>query len=202
VTNSIVPPDRPHIYAFTSKRLVILASMVFMLVALSLMLGIRIERYQQSSLTGAGADIPYAGSFEKVVSEAPKPSDPKPAATPEAAESQPAKPVVAKPQPAKPRIVKATPKAQAVAPAPPKTDKKHYAIQVESSSDKGRAMLQIDVLNKKGFAAFIEEVDIAGKGTYYRVMIGPFLTKAQASDERISLMKDPKYANSLIRYIP
>ena len=161
----------------------------------------------QSGLTGAGADIPYGGSSEKVVSAAPKPSDPEPAetskaVTPKTAEPQPAKPVATKPPPPKPRIVKAAPKAQAIAPAPQKTDKKHYAIQVESSSNKGRATLQIDVLKKKGFAAFIEEVNIEGKGTYYRVMIGPFLTKAQASDERNSLMKDPKYANSLIRYIP
>ncbi|GAB4333375.1 MAG: hypothetical protein Kow0099_05270 [Candidatus Abyssubacteria bacterium] len=42
------PPSRPYVYAFSSGRLVVLACMVLALTALSVMLGIRIERFQQS----------------------------------------------------------------------------------------------------------------------------------------------------------
>ena len=42
-------PDKARVYAFGNKRLVLLACMVLLLIALSMMLGIRIERHQQSA---------------------------------------------------------------------------------------------------------------------------------------------------------
>ena len=55
MANDIVPSDRPHVYAFSTKRLVMMASVVLLLIALSLMLGIRIERYQRTTLVGLDA---------------------------------------------------------------------------------------------------------------------------------------------------
>jgi cell division septation protein DedD len=52
MTNNPVPLDRPHVYAFSTKRLVLLASMVLTLIALGMMLGIRIERQQQAQVMG------------------------------------------------------------------------------------------------------------------------------------------------------
>ncbi len=44
-----IPPGKPYVYAFSSGRLVLLVCMVLALMAFSLMLGIRIERYQEGS---------------------------------------------------------------------------------------------------------------------------------------------------------
>lgn len=49
MTNNSVPPGKPYVYAFSSGRLVLLICIVLVLISLSFMLGIRIERYQQSA---------------------------------------------------------------------------------------------------------------------------------------------------------
>jgi cell division septation protein DedD len=44
-----VAPDKPFVYAFNTPRLVLLVCIILALITFSLMLGIRIERYQQTS---------------------------------------------------------------------------------------------------------------------------------------------------------
>ncbi len=215
MTNSPVPPDRPHIYAFSTKRLVLLSSMLMFLIALGLMLGIRIEKSQQTQTAGlSGAPAPKA-AVARPGSEAEKEN--REAASP-AVEPTKAKPVPkpaavkAAPRKVAPRIVKPTPTPVAptpvktVAAKPAKTEpaprRGRYAVQVESSQDKSRAALQVETLKKNGFPAFLEQADLGDKGRYYRVMVGPYQTKTQAKEAQSALARDSRFTNSLIRYIP
>jgi cell division septation protein DedD len=225
VTNDIVPSDRPHVYAFSTKRLVLMASIVLLLIALSLMLGIRIERYQQTQTVAPATPAVMYGSGAKQepaalkagVTETPAPAKPDAkSAVSTSVKSQPIAPKKAvapklaeqaKPAP-KPKKKAAAPKpapekeAKTPAPAPKVAPKKHFAVQVQSSQDKAKAALQVDTLKKKGFDAYLEDVQLEGKGTFYRVMVGPFATKAQANEAKTALARDSRFTDSLIRYIP
>lgn len=213
MTNNPVPPDRPHVYAFSTKRLVLLACIVALLIALGLALGIRIERYQQSQTAGlsrpldapeavsppAGSAIKKAGDAAARKSQPPaseasgvEPVKPKPAPKPRAVEPKPAKTVTPPAQPTKPVAAKAEPAAP----------RGHYAVQVESSQDKSKASLQVETLIRNRFSAYIEQVDLEGKGRFYRVMVGPFQTKTQAKEARDALARDSRFTDSLVRYIP
>lgn len=213
MTNNPVPPDRPHVYAFSTKRLVLLACIVALLIALGLALGIRIERYQQSQTAGLSRSLdapeavsPPAGSAIKKAGDAAarksqpsaseasgvEPVKPKPAPKPRAVEPKPAKTVTPPAQPTKPVAAKAEP-------AEPRG---HYAVQVESSQDKSKASLQVETLIRNRFSAYIEQVDLEGKGRFYRVMVGPFQTKTQAKEARDALARDSRFTDSLVRYIP
>ena len=209
MTNNPVAPDRPHVYAFSTKRLVLLASIVALLIALGLALGIRIERYQQPQTAGLSrtpdapeAVSPPAGSAIKKAGDAATRKS-----QPPASEASGAKPVKPKPAP-KPRAVEPKPAKAVTPPTQPKTKAKpaaprgHYAVQVESSQDKGKASLQVETLIRNGFSAYIEQVDLEGKGRFYRVMVGPFQTKTKAKEAQGALARDSRFTNSLIRYIP
>lgn len=213
MTNNPVPPDRPHVYAFSTKRLVLLACIVALLIALGLALGIRIERYQQSQTAGLSRPLdapeavsPPAGSAIKKAGDAAarksrpsaseasgvEPVKSKPAPKPRAVEPKPAKTVTPPAQPTKPVAAKAEPAAP----------RGHYAVQVESSQDKSKASLQVETLIRNRFSAYIEQVDLEGKGRFYRVMVGPFQTKTQAKEARDALARDSRFTDSLVRYIP
>ena len=214
MTNDAVPSERPHVYAFSTKRLVLMASIVLLLIALSLMLGIRIERYQHAQAVEPGTrPVTYDASPKQLTPASAKP-DAKaavstPAKSPPAPSKQTVKPKpMEQPKPAaetikKKAAPKPAPKVEARTPAPtPKVEpKKHFAVQLQSSQDKVKAALQVDTLKKKGFDAYLEDVQIEGKGTFHRVMVGPFATKAQANEAKTALAQDSRFADSLIRYI-
>lgn len=220
MTNNPVPPDRPHVYAFSTKRLVLLACIVALLIALGLALGIRIERYQQSQTAGlsrppdapeavsppAGSAIKKAGDAAARKSRPPaseasgvEPVKPKPAPKPRAVEP---KPRAVEPKPAKTVTPPAQPTKPVAAKAEPAAPRGHYAVQVESSQDKSKASLQVETLIRNRFSAYIEQVDLEGKGRFYRVMVGPFQTKTQAKEARDALARDSRFTDSLVRYIP
>lgn len=230
-----VPPDKPYVYAFTTGRLVLLVCVVLALMALSLMLGIRIERFQKPSNFAIGESSRPAplkppsepdkelikdgkaaaaqpqeappGAPEKPEAKATAPSKQPPASEkPEAAEPAPApkpEPKVAAPAPKpEPKAAAQTPK-----PAPPPVKKEesptlHYAVQVASSQDKSMAASHMEILKGKGFASYIEEVDLGAKGRFFRVMVGPFQTEAEASEARSRLITDSRFADSFVRYLP
>jgi cell division septation protein DedD len=218
MTNSPVPPDRPHIYAFSVKRLVLLASLVVLVIALGLMLGIRIEKYQQTQTAGLRAApapkaaVTKAGSETKEKSRDAAPPKVEPTKT-KAASKAPA-PVKASSKKAVPKTAKPAPKPVAPAPvkavtakpAAPKTEvaprRARYTVQVESSQDRGKATIQVETLKNNGFSAFLEQADLGDKGRYYRVMVGPYQTKAQAKEAQSALARDSRFTDSLIRYIP
>ena len=263
MTNNSAPPGKPYVYAFSSGRLVLLVCMVLLLVALSFMLGIRIERYQQSAKLAAFDSMRETPPKQVYVpvetvqepepehAEAPPPTEPaaipiqQPRPEQKAVPKQTApkqevqkpvaqKPVVQKqevvtppkpkekPKPAPPKklveplqqpkkekkaVVKEAPKVIPKEPPPPAPKKVeatglNYAIQIASSQDKALAESQRNILNKKGFASYIEVIDLAAKGRFYRVMVGPFQTKAEATNVQKQLTKDPTFADCYVRQLP
>ncbi len=201
MTNSPTPPDRPYVYAFGAKRLVLLASLVLSLVAFSLMLGIRIERYQQSAGEVMRQASPQeiskpVGSSSKTDNKA----EPAESSSPVALPKTEVKPKAASAAPAK---TKAPAPAKDTSPPPKKAVQRgHYAVQVESSQDRTKASLQVRLLKDKGFKSYLEEVDLGDKGRYFRVMVGPFQTKAEAGKVRSALAEDSRFTGSYIRYLP
>jgi len=226
MTNNPVPPERPHVYAFSTKRLVLLASVVLLLVALSLMLGIRIERYQQSAgvvpprtvqipdpqpaAEGAAvgsATKPHVSATPNATAVAPAKKEAKAQPPPSAAPKIEAKPApapkpVAQPKP-KPKPKPAQQTSEPATSTPKKeAPRGHYSIQLESSQDKTKATMQVELLKSKGYAAYLETVDLKDRGRFYRIMVGPFQTKEKAKAIQRSLAKDSRFTDSLIRYVP
>ncbi|UCD56027.1 MAG: SPOR domain-containing protein [Candidatus Hydrogenedentota bacterium] len=248
MTNKTSQPGKPYVYAFSSARLVLLACVVLALMALSLMLGIRIERYQRASEVVAFERLPRAPvqapsepagapsetetpvaepqkatpaqaekpAAQKVVSpKQPPPAPPEPeearAAEPpkpeEAKAAEPPKPEETKvAEPPKPEPSVSTPKVEPRKQVPPPEKKEvpkgHYAIQVSSSQDKAMAISQAQVLKRKAFPAYIEAINLGAKGRWFRVMIGPFRTKAEAEKVLSRLAEDSSFAGSYVRYLP
>lgn len=56
-----------------------------------------------------------------------------------------------------------------------------YSIQLSSSQERKRSISIVEGLKRKGYPVFLEEVDIAGKGTWYRVKVGHFASRDEAS---------------------
>ncbi len=59
-----------------------------------------------------------------------------------------------------------------------------YTLQVVSYREEEAAELFAEALRSKGHDAFILEAEIEGRGTYYRVRIGPFETMGEAQRYR------------------
>jgi cell division septation protein DedD len=149
---------------------------------------------EKSAAETAVSTPPAPAKTEQPV-QTPKP-EPKPAVTAPKPEPKPAvtspKPEPAKTQPAEAKPVTVTKEAP----------NKRYVVQVSSSQDKSMAASQTDILKQKGFAAFVEEADLGAKGRFYRVMIGPFPTEAEAQRIRSQVVKDPMFAASYVRQLP
>ena len=71
-----------------------------------------------------------------------------------------------------------------------------FTIQVSSFKDKTKAELELAGLKAAGHSAYISEVDLKEKGTWYRIYVGNFATKSQA-DEFLSKLK-PTYKDSFV----
>jgi cell division protein FtsN len=273
------PPGKSYVYAFSSGRLVLLVCLVLALMVFSLMLGIRIEKYQGTTIDVSARDsairppVQLESEAAKDISELdtaatsatapseletamPVPSEstapgevhgkpdasattkavpkeeaaanqaqksivssgkPEPKATPTV---QPAKasapaPVPTKPKPAEQaaRAPKAAPEAVTQAAVPKKSEsspippqkeasKGRFAVQVSSSQDKSMAVFQEEQLKKKGFTTYIEEIDVANKGRFYRVIVGPFPTEGVANAARGEIAKDSSFKECYVRSVP
>jgi cell division septation protein DedD len=234
MSNSSAPSGKPYVYAFSSGQLVLLVCTVLVLMALSLMLGIRIERHQQVAELEAFGTMPTVHT--KAVSETveilpevePAPVSPAPMAEEPVASAEASTPVpsvgkAAVPEPApKPAPTAAKPEAPAPAPAPkpepvkqvaapkppaPAVEKKeavqgHYAVQITSSQDRAMATYHMQVLKEKNFPAFIQEVDLGSKGTFYRVLVGPYQSEDEARNVQKELQKDSRFAECYVRHLP
>ena len=71
-----------------------------------------------------------------------------------------------------------------------------FTIQVSSFKDRTKAELALTALKAAGHPAYISEVDLKEKGTWYRIYVGNFDTKSQA-DEFLSKLK-PAYKDSFV----
>ena len=76
--------------------------------------------------------------------------------------------------------------------APDKTEPSKYqwTIQVSSLKDPAAANKIVEILRQKGYEAYSTAANVAGKGMWYRVRVGPFKDKAPAQKELDRLKKD------------
>lgn len=218
--------DKPYIYAFSSGRLVALACIVLVLVALSLMLGIRIEKYQASREIAAFEPPPPAPpqtpppTIKPPLEKPPPEPVDQPSAKETVAETSvspsPETPLTRKEESAPAPVSKTTKKAEAPAPAakkeqtapqPPATTAKpvkgHFAVQVSSSQDKALADSLVGILRKQEFKSYLEETTLeSGGGTWFRVLVGPYATRDEAEKAQKEIAKDSRFADSYVRYLP
>lgn len=66
----------------------------------------------------------------------------------------------------------------------------NLAVQVASTKDAASADGLVKKLTQLGYAGFRIRADIPDKGTWYRVRVGPFRTKAEVEEMRQKLAKD------------
>ena len=64
------------------------------------------------------------------------------------------------------------------------------AVQVASTKDQASAIELVKKLKQLGYAGFRVRAVIPNKGTWYRVRVGPYRTKAEAEQMRTELLKD------------
>jgi len=65
-----------------------------------------------------------------------------------------------------------------------------YTIQVLSSKKKESAETALKKIKDAGYPAYIQETEIPDRGTWYRIYIGSFRTKAQADEYLTKVRKD------------
>jgi len=73
-----------------------------------------------------------------------------------------------------------------------------YSIQLSSSTDKNRSRRRVDELKKRGYPAFLEEADLKEKGKWYRVKVGHFASRDDATRYAISMRKKEKISNFVV----
>ena len=66
----------------------------------------------------------------------------------------------------------------------------NLAVQVASTKDAASADGLVKKLTQLGYAGFRIRADIPDKGTWYRVRVGPFRTKAEVEEMRQKLAQD------------
>ena len=137
-----------------------------------------------------------------------QPSAPAPASqsSPKAVEPKvtaPAQPVQQKPAPAKPTPTQSAPQqptpAQNEASTGGKAVTPAWVVQVVSLSKESGARDLRDRLRKQGFSAYVDRFDDKGK-VYYRVRVGPKLTRAGAEAQQTKILKATKLKGIVVPY--
>lgn len=72
------------------------------------------------------------------------------------------------------------------------TDGKKFCLQISSWKEKWKAEREVNKLKNMGHNAFIVKVNIPGKGIWYRVRIGYFLTLEEAEKYNNKMMESKK----------
>ncbi len=72
------------------------------------------------------------------------------------------------------------------------------AVQVASTKDADSAKVLVKKLTQLGYAGFSVKADIPNKGTWYRVRVGPYRTRAEAEQMSQELSKD-KFKGIIVR---
>ncbi|MEW6145207.1 MAG: SPOR domain-containing protein [Thermodesulfobacteriota bacterium] len=86
------------------------------------------------------------------------------------------------------------PEAQPPAEAEPRGK---FTVQVASYREKQDAYVLADRLTRKGYQAFVSEANLPGKGKWYRVRVGRFGTRKEASSFGESLKRNESFIKSV-----
>jgi DedD protein len=154
----------------------------------------------------SGQSTPPQSTSGSTASSQPAAPAPAPQSSPKMVEPKvtaPAQPVQQKPAPAKPTPTQSAPPqptpaqneastgGQPVTPA--------WVVQVASLSKESGARDLRDRLRKQGFSAYVDRFDDKGK-VYYRVRVGPKLTRAGAEAQQAKILKVAKLKGIVVPY--
>lgn len=89
-------------------------------------------------------------------------------------------------------------KPRTSAPLPEVSSGGTYAVQVASFKGVGDAGKLRDRLAEKGYEAFVREADLGAKGTWYRVMIGPY-SSADAGARVVARLKSEEKLSAIVK---
>ncbi len=73
-----------------------------------------------------------------------------------------------------------------------------FTIQAASFKDKVKAELSLAGMKAAGYQAYMAATDLKEKGTWYRIYIGSFTSKAQADQFLTELKQKPTYKDSFV----
>jgi cell division septation protein DedD len=168
----------------------VVACMVFVL---GVMVGRRLEgreRVARKATTSASID-PLAALDELAADEqrVPEPAAPRPAAPPPApaVEKKPEPPKVEPPKPEPPRPeVKEEKKEKKKAEKEDVESKKKpkYTLQLSSFQDRAEADAFVTKLAGAGYQPYVVQREVEGRGTFYRVRIGEFVSHDDALEAK------------------
>ena len=74
----------------------------------------------------------------------------------------------------------------------PEPDKKKFTLQISSFQDKSEADALVARLTAAGYKPYVILSDVEGKGTFFRVRIGEYRSKVDASDAKDTFEKKQK----------
>jgi cell division septation protein DedD len=106
---------------------------------------------------------------------------------PKAEQAAPALEAPAKQESATPATPQAEVKAQAESPAKSADAAGNFTVQVGSFNNSSEANVRVSSLRNDGFEARAVAVELPGRGTWYRVHVGRFADRAEASKAATSL---------------
>ncbi|SMC50023.1 general secretion pathway protein D [Desulfocicer vacuolatum DSM 3385] len=72
-----------------------------------------------------------------------------------------------------------------------------FTIQVNAFETKAEAQSRALALEKKNYRTFVRKVDVAGKGTYYRVFVGEFPNFMDADQAAFEMRSDENFAGDI-----
>lgn len=73
-----------------------------------------------------------------------------------------------------------------------------WTIQVAATQDKAQGHQLVDSLKEKGFSAKLITATVPGKGTWYRIRVGGYDSRAEAEEDRARLKKE-RFSPMLIK---
>ncbi len=77
-----------------------------------------------------------------------------------------------------------------------------YLVHVSSFRGAARVEDDSDYLTGRGYDIVVARVDLASKGLWYRVYVGPFDTRSEAANTKIRLDENPRFRSTRITRVP
>lgn len=93
---------------------------------------------------------------------------------------------------------KSTSKSEVITQRSPKSSEGAFVVQIASFRSEADATKLIKRLDPYNLKVFVETVDLGEKGTWHRVLSGPFVTRESAA-KTVSLLQEKERLSALIR---
>jgi cell division septation protein DedD len=77
-----------------------------------------------------------------------------------------------------------------------------YLIHVSSFRGASRVRVDSDYLTGSGYDIVVARVDLGSKGLWYRIYVGPFETRSDATNTKIRLDENPRFRSTRITRVP